>query len=114
MKNVGYNYYRTLVRGYVSMKNKRKQQPRLLFALGAFCLTLFLIGYAFAQHSSAADSQPTPTYVVQPGDTLWSIAKAHGSPQHDIRAIVYRIQKLNDLESPIIRPGQCLLLPVAP
>ncbi|NLW17694.1 MAG: LysM peptidoglycan-binding domain-containing protein [Firmicutes bacterium] len=83
-------------------------------ALGVFCLALFIIGYAFAHHSSAADNRPAPTYVVQQGDTLWSIAKSHSSPEQDIRLIVYRIRKLNKLDSPVIYPGQCLLLPASP
>lgn len=83
----------------------------MLSIAGAFCLALFLLGYAFAQHSAAAGNQTTPTYVVQPGDTLWAIAKAYTTPQHDVRVFIHRLQKMNKLTSPIIQPGQCLLLP---
>lgn len=99
---------------YRRQGGKRRPQSRLVLLVGAFCLALFVVGFAFALHSSAAGDQPAPTYVVQPGDTLWSIAKAYSSLQDDIRLIVYRIQKLNGLASPIIQPGQCLLLPSAP
>lgn len=81
-------------------------------ALIISCLLLFLLGYTFAQQSAAADtSQNTPSYVVQPGDSLWSIARAHSTPQQDIRQLVYRMQKMNRLTSAILQPGQVLLLP---
>ena len=48
--------------------------------------------------------------VVEPGDTLWSIAEsvADGS---DVRAVVDRIQELNGLEGSGLVPGQVLQLP---
>ena len=48
--------------------------------------------------------------VVQPGDTLWSIAEsvADGS---DVRGVVDRIQELNGLEASDLVPGQVLQLP---
>ena len=51
-----------------------------------------------------ANASPTVNYVVQPGDTLWSIAARHGTKIEDIMA-------RNDLdESALIRPGQCLVI----
>jgi nucleoid-associated protein YgaU len=48
--------------------------------------------------------------VVQPGDTLWSIASAlHGDG--DVRAVIDEIQELNGLTGADVRPGQMLLLP---
>jgi hypothetical protein len=48
--------------------------------------------------------------VVQPGDTLWSIASALGQ-EDDVRTLVDEIQRLNDLESADLVPGQMLQLP---
>jgi nucleoid-associated protein YgaU len=48
--------------------------------------------------------------VVQPGDTLWSIASSLHS-DGDVRAVVDEIQELNGLQGAEIRPGQTLLLP---
>ncbi len=48
--------------------------------------------------------------VVQPGDTLWSIASAlHGDG--DVRAVIDEIQELNGLTGADVLPGQTLLLP---
>lgn len=43
-------------------------------------------------------------YLVQKGDTLWSIAEKTGF-NVDIREIVYRIKVLNNLDSSTIYPG---------
>jgi nucleoid-associated protein YgaU len=48
--------------------------------------------------------------VVQPGDTLWSIAGSLGD-DGDVRAVVDRIQELNDLGNAPLQPGQVLQLP---
>ena len=48
------------------------------------------------------------TYVVRPGDTLWSIASDHASG--DPRQGVWRLQQRNGLESALLRPGQRLVL----
>jgi nucleoid-associated protein YgaU len=50
------------------------------------------------------------TVVVQAGDTLWSIATSLDG-NGDVRALVYEIQQLNDLEGTGLVPGQVLQLP---
>lgn len=48
--------------------------------------------------------------VVQPGDTLWSIA-GDIAPQADVRGVVDALQAANDLDGPLLVPGQILLVP---
>src|ERR1700736_4063775 len=50
------------------------------------------------------------TMVVQPGDTLWTIAAAR-YPADDTRARVDEIERLNNLSSPVIEAGETLRLP---
>jgi nucleoid-associated protein YgaU len=50
------------------------------------------------------------TVVVQPGDTLWTIASTH-YPGDDTRARVDQIEHLNNLSSPVIEAGETLRLP---
>ena len=48
--------------------------------------------------------------VVQPGDTLWSIA-GEVAGGDDVRDVVDRIQALNGLSGTVLIPGQILELP---
>ena len=65
-----------------------------------------LIWAAFARTSDA--SQPERTYVVQPYDTLWSIAsKGYADPRQGI----WEIKQRNGLRSATIVPGQVIVLP---
>ena len=48
--------------------------------------------------------------VVEPGDTLWSIAESVAD-EADVRVVVDRIQELNRLEGSSLVPGQVLQLP---
>jgi nucleoid-associated protein YgaU len=50
------------------------------------------------------------TVVVEPGDTLWSIASSLDGDR-DVRAVIDQIQELNGLESAALVPGQTLRLP---
>ena len=65
-----------------------------------------LLWAAFARSSDA--SGPERRYVVQPRDTLWSIASTGYS---DPRRGIWEIKERNGLESATIVPGQVLVLP---
>jgi nucleoid-associated protein YgaU len=61
---------------------------------------------AFARSSDA--SGPERSYVVQPHDTLWSIAaESYGDPREGI----WEIQRRNGLDGTTLVPGQVLVLP---
>jgi LysM repeat protein len=49
------------------------------------------------------------TVVVAPGDTVWSIATSHygGDPRPHVEAIL----QVNHLSSPLLTPGQSLMIP---
>ena len=70
-------------------------------------LTVMLALSRIAQGGEAA-----ATMVVQPGDTLWTIAAAR-YPSDDTRARVDEIERLNNLSSPVISVGETLRLPPA-
>jgi nucleoid-associated protein YgaU len=53
---------------------------------------------------------PVTTVVVQPGDTLWSIASER-YPADDVRVRVDDIEQANGLQGPAIQVGQTLVLP---
>jgi hypothetical protein len=49
--------------------------------------------------------------VVQPGDSVWSIATSVAGTGDDVRAVVDDIQQLNGLRGSALVPGQVLDLP---
>ncbi len=79
---------------------------RLLAAVAA--VSFLTIGFALGARGGA-DTGYT-TVVVQPGDTLWSIASEH-YPGHDVRNRVQDIEQANGLAGPGIEAGQTLKLP---
>ena len=58
----------------------------------------------------AQGGEAAATVVVQPGDTLWTIA-AERYPGDDPRARIDEIERLNNLSSPVIVVGETLRLP---
>jgi LysM domain-containing protein len=78
---------------------------RVAVGLGVFIL--FGLGLAVA---ARGDTGPVATVVVQPGDTVWSIASEH-YPSDDVRARVQNIEDANGLRGPQIEVGQTLKLP---
>jgi len=77
--------------------------PRLAVLLLALS---FVVGVVARPSGSAG--RPV-TYVVQPADTLWSIATAHyaGDPREGI----WKLRERNRLGGTTIVPGQKLVLP---
>ena len=70
------------------------------------CLAALAVGYA-AHGSSGAGQRRT--YVVRPGDTLWSIAAR--TYAGDPRQGIWQLERTNHLTSAIITPGERLVLP---
>jgi LysM repeat protein len=70
------------------------------------CAAALTVGLA-ARSSSGAG--PKRVYVVQPGDTLWSVAEhTYGG---DPRQGVWKIEQRNHLAGATIVPGQKLVVP---
>ena len=74
-------------------------------------LTAFLTGpVAQAVGLRSAPPANTTTYVVRPGDTLWSLATRF-RPGSDPRLVVDRIAGANDLDAGALVPGQRIAIP---
>jgi LysM repeat protein len=63
-----------------------------------------------ASRAEQPRSGPAPSVVVQPDDTLWSIA-TRTAPRRDPFAAVAEIREINGLEGYVVHPGQTLELP---
>ena len=91
----------------------RRGRIVVVLVLAAIALVAFSLGRATtseAARRTTAVTTPRPTTVVQPGDTLWSIARRI-APGADPRGTVERLGDLNDLGGRPIQAGQRLTLP---
>ncbi|MEW6059747.1 MAG: LysM peptidoglycan-binding domain-containing protein [Actinomycetota bacterium] len=87
---------------------------RRVLATFAVSIALWLVvgpaGQAVEARRTAGLEGGADVYVVRPGDTLWSIARAV-APSEDPRPLVDSIAAANDVEAGSIVPGQALLVP---
>ena len=89
----------------------RVRRRRLAAALVVVALAAFVSGpVANAVGLREAPAAGATTYVVRPGDTLWSIA-SRLQPGTDPRFVVDRIARANDLDVGALVPGQQVTIP---
>ncbi|MCI1983187.1 MAG: LysM peptidoglycan-binding domain-containing protein [Bifidobacteriaceae bacterium] len=62
--------------------------------------------------NSAPATQEVTSYVVRPGDTLWSYAASTTKPGDDVRETVQELMDLNNMESAAVSVGQRIVVPV--
>ena len=77
----------------------------------AFAVTVAIL-FGLAKTAVGEEPQGLTHYVVRPGDTLWTIAAQRYSDT-DIRDKVGEIERANKLSSPLIVPGEDLLIPAS-
>jgi LysM repeat protein len=98
--------------GIRPLRSARRMRPIgrlaavMLLALSVSLWLAIVAPGGTAAQTTAQDA----TVVVQPGDTLWSIA-AQRYPSDDVRARVDDIERANGLQSPVIDVGEILRLP---
>ena len=68
------------------------------------------VAHAVGVGGESTQAKPPRTYVVRPGDTLWSIA-LRSSPSVDPRLVVAAIASANEVDPGALVPGQQLRLP---
>lgn len=90
----------------------RGRRCLVVLAVAAIALA-FWGGRALGATASPDVHGATGSVVVQPGDTLWSIAQ-RAVPSRDPRDTVQQLMQLNRLRAVEIRPGQQLRLPAGP
>src|SRR5713101_2068398 len=93
--------------GIRPLRSARRMRPVGRLAAVLLLALSVSLGLAIAAHGSSAGDA---TVVVQPGDTLWSIASQR-YPSDDVRARVDGIERANGLHSPLIEAGEILKLP---
>jgi len=89
----------------------RKKSFRIFLTALVLMLACAVIFVLYVNHTMS--SRDPDVYIVQEGDTLWSIAKEIYGEMQDTRKMVYLMRKLNDIEDPgKLQPGMRLILPV--
>jgi len=93
------------------MKKRYRLRNRKRFSAFLFCTALFLLFIGTVTLSNAGNiKNEYRTVTVNHGDTLWEIAgKYRGTTE--IRQYIYKIRKINNLNSAAIYAGQMLVLP---
>lgn len=100
-----YNYN---IKKRLVVKNRFRFTVFIILAAAAISLMAFM----FMPESTSADiSNKTTIVYVSSGDTLWSIADKYTN-NGDVREMVYRIKKLNNLNSSNLYPGQQIEVPL--
>ena len=95
----------------VSRRPSSLQSDRALRHLYRWALVLVAaLAVMLALSRVAWGGEAAATVVVQPGDTLWTIA-ADRYPGDDTRIRIDEIERLNNLASPVIVVGETLRLP---
>ena len=102
------NLRATRAGGRAELRIGRVVQPPVRAAAVLAAVVAASVGFALVAQGSPP--RPEATVVVQPGDTLWSIAEAH-YPSEDVRVRVDDIERANGLGDPVIEVGQTLRLP---
>jgi LysM repeat protein len=88
---------------------RRRRLVAIAVALGVTGVLSGPVANAVGLGGSSVAGQ-TRTYVVRPGDTLWSIARS-SSPSADPRLVVSAIRAANHVDPAALVPGQQLSIP---
>ena len=95
----------------------RRRRFLVSVALGLLVSALSLLGGELIGRVTGTTGAPVVAavgepvvYVVQPGDTLWSIAGSINPEGRDVRSTVDRLAEAAG--GPILQPGQRVVLPV--
>ena len=87
-----------------------REKNRLVISI--FFLTMLLVFlFTFTANAFNKPQEKFTEVIVHKDDTLWAIAERITPNNGDIRDTVYNIRKINHLSSPVLHPGQRILIP---
>lgn len=101
-------------RAFRARERRRRRRLAGLFRLAVFLLLIFVAVWAGVRVAHAGEDARIYTgdrVVVEPGQSLWSIADDEYGAGVDLRRAVYEVRRANRLVGSSVRPGQELVLP---
>jgi len=85
-----------------------------IFITVCLLLIIFLCGALLGFfNTEAASVQEFVSVRVQPGDTLWDLAKEYGPSNCDVRKVIYDICELNGVDAGSLQIGTYLTIPTS-
>jgi len=89
-----------------------RRRPRWGRWISLGVATLAVGVWPVAARTDRPTAAPPLRVQVQHGESVWTIARRHGDPRRDVRAIVAEMIRVNDVSPAALQPGQCLLIPM--
>lgn len=95
------------------LRRMRKLRQQRSVALVMVMLFVVMAAHvAFSKHASENEEHSVISVVVEPGDTLWSIAREYKPAGTDLRKFVYEVASDNGITDGNIICGQTIYVPV--
>lgn len=79
--------------------------------LAALAVTLGALSAAGGRELGRPEERPALLVRVSYGDSLWTIAREHGDPNQDVRAVAAEMRRVNGVDPGKLRPGSVLVIP---
>lgn len=96
-------------------KHKRRvkllNKKRFMTVILTFIIVVLASVSVFISASSLDTATTYKSFIVQRGDTLWSIASEYSPEDMDIREYINEIEKVNPISNSFLAEGQELRLP---
>lgn len=97
-------------------RNDKRSKRRVLYSTVLSLIIVFGIVLLSNNNSKAvATEESVKTEIIitiGEGDNLWKIAKKYRGTE-DPQEFIFNLQQVNNLNTPIIHPGQSLIIPVS-
>lgn len=108
-----FNSYTINYRGIQSENKKNKAVlPKFLTAVAVILILSILLISLFSFISFGENNSDFIKHQIEKGESLWTIASQYYNTNDvDLRKIIYKIKKLNNINSSVITPGKEILIP---
>lgn len=97
------------------MKRRYKVVNKIRFSISIIIITMIIIGtFSIITNDFKASAIKEVNYIkveVKSGDNIWKIAREYRTDDQDIRELVYKIIKVNNIKNSLVYEGQVLQVP---